>query len=46
MKNYVTHLECSLTGEKKQKNIVHGLSDAGKPLIVRYDLEQKVHYRT
>ena len=38
MKNYVTHLECALTGEKKQKNIIHGLSDAGKPLLVRYDL--------
>ncbi len=39
MKNYVTHLECALTGEKKQKNIIHGLSDAGKPLLVRYDLD-------
>ena len=39
MTNYVTHLECSLTGRKKEKNKIHGLSDAGKPLLVRYDLK-------
>ena len=40
MKNYVTHLECALTGEKKEKNQVHGLSNVGKPLLVRYDLKE------
>ena len=35
----VTHLECSLTGERYQAGQVHNLSRAGKPLLVRYDLE-------
>lgn len=35
----VTHLECSLTGEHYPKGQVHNLSRAGKPLLVRYDLE-------
>ena len=34
----VTHLECSLTGERYESGQVHGLSRAGKPLLVRYDL--------
>ena len=37
--NFVTHLECSLTGKAYEKNKIHGLSDEGKPLLVRYDLE-------
>ncbi|MGE0154671.1 MAG: threonine synthase [Reyranellaceae bacterium] len=36
--NFVTHLECSLTGERYEAGIVHGLSTAGRPLLVRYDL--------
>jgi len=40
MKNYVTHLKCALTGARKEKNKIHGLSDAGKPLLVCYDLDQ------
>ena len=36
---FVTHLECSLTGERYSANELHGLSRAGKPLLVRYDLE-------
>ena len=40
MKNYVSHLECSLTGKRYKKNIIHGLSDAGKPLLVRYHLNE------
>ena len=40
MKNYVSHLECALTGERKEKNKVHGLSDAGKPMLVRYNLDE------
>ncbi|MCL6729711.1 threonine synthase [Sphingomonas hankyongi] len=34
-----THLECSLTGERYAAGQVHNLSRAGKPLLVRYDLE-------
>ncbi|MDA0811670.1 MAG: threonine synthase [Verrucomicrobia bacterium] len=37
--NFVTHLECGLTGQRFERGIVHGLSDAGKPLLVKYDLE-------
>ncbi|MGF7151559.1 threonine synthase [Sphingomonas zeicaulis] len=36
---FVAHLECSLTGKRYSSDTVHGLSDAGRPLIVRYDLE-------
>jgi threonine synthase len=35
----VTHLECSLTGERYEAGQIHNLSRAGKPLLVRYDLE-------
>ena len=35
----VTHLECSLTGERYDAGQIHNLSRAGKPLLVRYDLE-------
>lgn len=36
---FVTHLECSLTGEQYAADQLHGLSAAGKPLLVRYDLD-------
>ncbi len=37
---YVTHLECGLTGEDDYApDVIHGLSRAGRPLLVRYDLE-------
>ncbi len=36
--SFVTHLECSYTGERYEAGRVHGLSKAGKPLLVRYDL--------
>jgi len=35
---FVTHLECSQTGEHYAADQVHNLSRAGKPLLVRYDL--------
>src|SRR5436305_1851356 len=35
---FVTHLECSYTGERYEADRIHGLSKAGKPLLVRYDL--------
>ena len=38
MQTFVTHLECSLTGEHYPADQVHGLSAAGRPLLVRYDL--------
>ena len=37
---YVTHLECSYTGKEYEANKIQGLSDAGKPILVRYDLEK------
>jgi threonine synthase len=37
--NFVRHLECSLTGETYPAGQLLGLSKAGKPLLVRYDLE-------
>ncbi len=35
---FATHLECSLTGERYDAGRLQGLSKAGKPLLVRYDL--------
>lgn len=37
---FVTHLECGLTGEKYPADQIHGLSRAGRPLLVRYDLKK------
>ena len=37
--SFVTHLECSMTGQRYEADQVHGLSEAGRPLLVRYDLE-------
>ncbi len=36
---FVTHLECSATGERYAADAIHNLSKAGKPLLVRYDLD-------
>ena len=36
---FVTYLECSETKERYEADQVHGLSRAGKPLLVRYDLD-------
>ncbi len=36
---FVTHLECGMTGERVAADTIHNLSPAGKPLLVRYDLE-------
>jgi threonine synthase len=36
---FVTHLECSLTGERYQADTLQTLSKAGRPLLVRYDLD-------
>jgi threonine synthase len=36
---FVTHLECAQTGERYPADELHNLSRAGKPLLVRYDLD-------
>lgn len=36
---FVSHLECSWTGERYEPGRPHNLSAAGKPLLVRYDLD-------
>jgi len=36
---FVTHLECSLTGEHYPADTLQTLSKAGRPLLVRYDLD-------
>src|SRR3974377_231397 len=36
---FVSHLECSLTGERYPADTLQGLSKAGRPLLVRYDLD-------
>ena len=36
---FVTHLECSLTGERLPADTLQNLSKAGRPLLVRYDLD-------
>ncbi|HEX3656671.1 MAG TPA: threonine synthase [Pirellulales bacterium] len=35
---FVTHLECGLKGDHYPADQIHGLSKAGRPLLVRYDL--------
>ncbi|MBT3530999.1 MAG: threonine synthase [Gammaproteobacteria bacterium] len=39
IETFVSHLECSYTGKIYPADRLHGLSEAGKPLLVRYDLE-------
>jgi threonine synthase len=36
--SFVTHLECSATGERFEAGKPHNVSSAGKPLLVHYDL--------
>ena len=40
MDSYVSHLECAYTGQHYSANGLHSISDVGKPLIVRYDLDR------
>ena len=35
---FVSHLECSMTGERYDADTLHNLSRVGRPLLVRYDL--------
>ena len=37
---FVTHLECGMKGDHYEADQIHGLSKAGKPLLVRYDLNR------
>ncbi len=37
--SFLSHLECSATGERHEAGRPHTLSRAGKPLLVRYDLD-------
>ncbi|KQU49731.1 threonine synthase [Sphingomonas sp. Leaf339] len=36
---FVTHLQCSMTGERYEADRLHGLSRVSRPLLVRYDLD-------
>jgi threonine synthase len=36
---FATHLECSLTGERYPADTLQTLSKAGRPLLVRYNLD-------
>ena len=36
---FVTHLECGLTDERYPADTLQTLSKAGRPLLVRYDLD-------
>ncbi|MDT8758873.1 threonine synthase [Sphingomonas psychrotolerans] len=36
---FVSHLECSMTGDRYEADQLHGLSRVGRPLLVRYDLD-------
>ncbi|RPI23419.1 MAG: threonine synthase, partial [Actinobacteria bacterium] len=39
MGRHVAYLECSETGDRYEPGRLRGLSDVGKPLLVRYDLD-------
>ncbi len=36
--SFVTHLECSRTGARIEHDAFHSISEAGAPLLVRYDM--------
>jgi len=36
----VTHLECSVCGQRREPGRVHALCECGGPLLVRYDLDK------
>lgn len=36
---FVSHLECGLEGDHYEADQIHGLSKAGRPLLVKYDLQ-------
>jgi threonine synthase len=36
---FTSHLECGMEGDRYEADTLHGLSKAGKPLLVRYDID-------
>ena len=40
MNSYVSHLECAYSGKRYEPGKVHTISEMGKPIIVKYDLER------
>ena len=43
MNNYYTHLECSLTGEIFDKNVVQNFNhNNNQPLIAKYNLDKSI----
>lgn len=40
IQTFTSHLECGLAGDTYPADQLHGLSKAGRPLLVRYDLEK------
>ena len=40
MPTYLSHLECSKTGEIYPANQIYNLSNEGMPLLARYDLKK------
>jgi threonine synthase len=38
--SYVSHLECSVCGQRREAGKIHNLCECGGPLLVRYDLEK------
>ena len=40
MNSYVSHLECAYSGKKYEPGKIHTISEMGKPIIVKYDLER------
>jgi threonine synthase len=38
--SYLSHLECSRTGERYDADVLQGTSTVGAPLLARYDLER------
>ena len=40
MTNYVSHLECAYSGKRYNPGEIHTVSEIGKPIIVKYDLQR------
>ena len=40
LERFVSHLECGLTGARAEPDLLHNLSAAGRPLLVRYHLDR------
>ncbi len=40
MNSYVSHLECAYSGKRYDAGEIHTISEMGKPIIVKYDLQR------